>query len=220
MIFGTLSFPRSADIHTQHTPIMRDTRHGPLINSNQRAGLTLEKLCRRSRIEVRPTALRHHRRPLDSVAAASLGRDTPSDLPHHEVVISEALGPGSVMVSRGRRESRGIEESLQPRLKNCNRVTIDNGFWNATSQFEEKRKLCELRKQIVVLLRRGFRQRQTYTQGHSIYRASTASRGKNTTKSYAYSAQRAISRDFRVTHLHQSRCLSRSSVTTHDLRGS
>ena len=111
MIFGTLSFPRSADIHTQHTPIMRDTRHGRLINSNQRAGLTLEKLCRRSRIEVRPTALRH-RRPLDSVAAASLGRATPSDSPRHEVVISEALGPGSVMVSRGRRESRGIAECL------------------------------------------------------------------------------------------------------------
>jgi len=27
-------------------------------------------------------------------------------------------------MSRGRRESLGEEESLQPRLKNCNRVTI------------------------------------------------------------------------------------------------
>ena len=46
----------------------------------------------------------------------------------YSVVTSEALGPGSVLVSRGRRESLGKEGRLYPRLDNCNRVTIENNF--------------------------------------------------------------------------------------------
>jgi len=44
----------------------------------------------------------------------------------HKVVTSEALGPGSVLLSRGKRESPGEEECLQPRLKHSNRVTIND----------------------------------------------------------------------------------------------
>jgi len=43
-----------------------------------------------------------------------------------EVVTSEALGPSSVLVSRETRESQREEECLKPKLKNCNRVTIEN----------------------------------------------------------------------------------------------
>jgi len=35
----------------------------------------------------------------------------------HKVVTSEALGPGSVLLNRRKRESPGEEECLQPRLK-------------------------------------------------------------------------------------------------------
>jgi len=45
-----------------------------------------------------------------------------------KVVTPEALGPGSVLVSRERRESLGEEECLQPKLKNCNRVTTENSL--------------------------------------------------------------------------------------------
>ena len=39
-------------------------------------------------------------------------------------VTSEALGPGSVLLRRGKRESLGEEECLKPGLKHSNRVTI------------------------------------------------------------------------------------------------
>ena len=41
-------------------------------------------------------------------------------------------GPGSVLVSRERRESPREEECLKPKLKNCNRVDITcikDDFW-------------------------------------------------------------------------------------------
>jgi len=46
----------------------------------------------------------------------------------HKVVTSEALGPGSVLLRRGKRQSPGEEECLQSRLKHSNRVTINNSF--------------------------------------------------------------------------------------------
>jgi len=45
-----------------------------------------------------------------------------------KVVTSEALGPGSVLVSRERKESLREEECLKPKLKNCNRVTTEDNL--------------------------------------------------------------------------------------------
>ena len=42
----------------------------------------------------------------------------------HNVVTLEALGPGSVLQRKGKRESPGKEECLQPRLEHSNRVTV------------------------------------------------------------------------------------------------
>jgi len=44
-----------------------------------------------------------------------------------KVVTSEALGPSSVLLKRGNRESPE-EECLQPRLKHSNRVTVNDSF--------------------------------------------------------------------------------------------
>jgi len=46
----------------------------------------------------------------------------------HKVVTSESLRPGSVLVSRERRESLREEECLKSKLKNCNRVTTENSL--------------------------------------------------------------------------------------------
>ena len=46
----------------------------------------------------------------------------------HKVVTSEALGRSSVLMRKGKRESPGEEQSLQPRLKHSNSVTINNSF--------------------------------------------------------------------------------------------
>ena len=46
----------------------------------------------------------------------------------HKVVTSESLGPGSVLVSRERREDLREEEYLKSKLKNCNRVTTENSL--------------------------------------------------------------------------------------------
>jgi len=35
----------------------------------------------------------------------------------------------SVFMNRGKRESLGEEECLQPRHKNCNRVAMENSLW-------------------------------------------------------------------------------------------
>jgi len=45
---------------------------------------------------------------------------------HHKVGTSEALGPGSVLLRSGKRESPGEEEYLQPRLEHSNRVTVND----------------------------------------------------------------------------------------------
>jgi len=45
-----------------------------------------------------------------------------------KVVTSEALGPGSVLVSRERKESLREEECLKTKLKNCNRVTTEDNL--------------------------------------------------------------------------------------------
>jgi len=46
----------------------------------------------------------------------------------HKVVISEVLGSGTVLLRRGKKESRGEEEFRKPRLKHSNRVTFENSF--------------------------------------------------------------------------------------------
>ena len=42
----------------------------------------------------------------------------------HNVVTLEALGPGSVLQRKGKRESPGEEECLQPRLEHSNRILL------------------------------------------------------------------------------------------------
>ena len=45
-----------------------------------------------------------------------------------KVVTSEALGAGSVLLSRERRESLREQECLKPKLKSCNRVNTENSL--------------------------------------------------------------------------------------------
>jgi len=45
-----------------------------------------------------------------------------------KVVTLEALGPGGVLLRRGKRESPGEEECFEPRLKHSNRVAINDSF--------------------------------------------------------------------------------------------
>ena len=46
----------------------------------------------------------------------------------YKVVTLEALGLGSMLLRRGKRESLGEEECLQPRLKHTNRDIINGSL--------------------------------------------------------------------------------------------